>query len=256
MRLPSPAPAWITTSWPCTDSSRTPAGVIATRYSSDFVSVGTPTLIPASFLLPHDAVPGLAQHVAQDGVDLLELLGVRDERGRELDHGVAAVVGAADQATAVELAGEEAAQERLRLLRVERLLRVAVLDELDRLEVASPAHVADDGELAQPLEHRAELALLGAHVPAQVLALEELDVCERDRGGHGMTREREPVREHRRPAERCTHRRSARARGSPPRPCRGPRTGSAPRWRRPPRAGRDPPASGRSSCSARGSRQA
>src|SRR5437660_11913843 len=111
MRLPSPAPAWITTSWPCTDSSRTPAGVIATRYSSDFVSVVTPSLIPASFLLPHDAVPGLAQHVAQDGVDLLELLGVRDERGRELDHAVAAAVGAADQAMTVELAEAYAAQE-------------------------------------------------------------------------------------------------------------------------------------------------
>ena len=43
--LPSPAPAWISTSWPREESSRTPAGVIATRYSSDLISVGTPILI-------------------------------------------------------------------------------------------------------------------------------------------------------------------------------------------------------------------
>jgi len=43
--LPSPAPRWIRTSWPRSPSSRTPAGVIATRYSSALVSVGTPTLI-------------------------------------------------------------------------------------------------------------------------------------------------------------------------------------------------------------------
>ena len=41
--LPSPAPAWIRTSWPRSASSRTPIGVIATRYSSGLISVGTPT---------------------------------------------------------------------------------------------------------------------------------------------------------------------------------------------------------------------
>ena len=43
--LPSPAPAWMNTSWPCSASSRTPAGVSATRYSSVLISVGTPTFI-------------------------------------------------------------------------------------------------------------------------------------------------------------------------------------------------------------------
>ena len=42
---PSPAPAWIAISWPCSTSSRTPAGVRATRYSSVLISVGTPTFI-------------------------------------------------------------------------------------------------------------------------------------------------------------------------------------------------------------------
>src|SRR4051812_9516808 len=40
---PTPAPAWTTISWPCSTSSRTPDGVIATRYSSVLISVGTPT---------------------------------------------------------------------------------------------------------------------------------------------------------------------------------------------------------------------
>src|SRR4051812_13711951 len=42
---PSPAPACTTTSCPCSTSSRTPAGVSATRYSSVLISVGTPTFI-------------------------------------------------------------------------------------------------------------------------------------------------------------------------------------------------------------------
>src|SRR5205814_1686114 len=94
-----------------------------------------------------DPVPGLREDLPEDRVDLLELLRVGDQRRRELDDGIAAVVGAADQPAPVELAGEEAAQQLLRLRVVERLLRLLVLDELDRLEVARPANVADDREL-------------------------------------------------------------------------------------------------------------
>ena len=94
---------------------------------------------------------------------------------------VAAVVGAADQAAAVELAGEEAAQQLLGLLVVEALLRLLVLDQLDRVEVAGAAHVADDRQVVQALEHLAELALLGEHVAAEVLALEDVEVGHRDR---------------------------------------------------------------------------
>ncbi len=35
------------TAWPAEVSSRTPAGVMATRYSSSFTSLGTPTIIGA-----------------------------------------------------------------------------------------------------------------------------------------------------------------------------------------------------------------
>src|SRR5918995_5796883 len=42
---PTPAPAWRITSWPCSTSSRAPAGVSDTRYSSVLISVGTPTFM-------------------------------------------------------------------------------------------------------------------------------------------------------------------------------------------------------------------
>src|SRR6478672_6600020 len=43
MAEPSPAPAWTTTSWPWSASSRAPDGVSATRYSSVLISVGALT---------------------------------------------------------------------------------------------------------------------------------------------------------------------------------------------------------------------
>src|SRR4051794_30312011 len=111
--------------------------------------------------VPHDAVPRLRQYGAQHRIDLLELLGVGDQRRRELDHGIPAVVGATDQPALVELAGEEAAQLLLRLLVAEALLGFLVLDQLERVEVAGAAHVADDRQiLADALQHLAELALL------------------------------------------------------------------------------------------------
>src|SRR4051812_14055766 len=49
---------------------------------------------------------GALERGAQYGLHLGELLRTRDERRRELDDGVAAVVGAADQAAAEQLGGE------------------------------------------------------------------------------------------------------------------------------------------------------
>src|ERR1017187_2421166 len=96
------------------------------------------------------SLAGLGQHGAQDRLDLVELLWPRDQRRRELDHRIPAIVGAADQAASEQLTREEAAQQRFGLLVVERLLRLLVLDELNRLEVARAADVADDRQLAQP----------------------------------------------------------------------------------------------------------
>jgi hypothetical protein len=56
-------------------------------------------------------------------------------RGK-LDHRVAAVVGAADQAGVEQRVRQEAAQQPLRLGVAERLLGVLVLDQLDAVEVA------------------------------------------------------------------------------------------------------------------------
>ena len=50
MDEPSPAPFCTSTVWPAEVSSRTPAGVIATRYSSAFTSVGIPTIMAAPLL--------------------------------------------------------------------------------------------------------------------------------------------------------------------------------------------------------------
>ena len=122
---------------------------------------------------------------------------VGDQRRRELDHGVAAVVGAADQAVLVQLAGHEAAQQLLALLVAEALLGLLVLDQLERVEVARAAHVADDRQvLLELVEHAAELGLLLAHVAAEVLALEDVEVGHRHRGGHRVAAEGDAVGEH------------------------------------------------------------
>src|SRR5918996_760882 len=63
-----------------------------------------------------DALPGVGKYPPQYVVDLFELLGVGDQRRRQLDHRVTAVVGTADQPPFVELTGEEAAQQLLGLL--------------------------------------------------------------------------------------------------------------------------------------------
>src|SRR5919197_203025 len=115
-----------------------------------------------------DPLPSLAEHRPDHRLDLVELLGTRDERRRELDHRVATIIGAADQPALVELAREEAAQQVLGLLVAEALLGLLVLDELDRHEITGAAHVADDRQVVlQALEHRAELALVLAHAAAE-----------------------------------------------------------------------------------------
>src|SRR5688500_3650144 len=95
------------------------------------------------------AIAGLRQHVPEDADHLVELLLPRDERRRDLDHGVAAVVRPADQAALEQRAREEAAQQPLALLVGERLARVLVLDELERVEEAGPTQVADDRQRSE-----------------------------------------------------------------------------------------------------------
>ena len=51
MDEPSPAPFCTKTVWPAEVSSRTPAGVSATRHSSVFTSLGTPMIMRYSSML-------------------------------------------------------------------------------------------------------------------------------------------------------------------------------------------------------------
>src|SRR5918995_3932596 len=93
------------------------------------------------------ATPGVGQDVAEDADDLVELALPGDERRRDLDHRVAAVVGAADQPALEEGGRKEAAQQRLAFVVGEALPCFLVLDELDCVEEAGPADVAHDRQL-------------------------------------------------------------------------------------------------------------
>ena len=74
-------------------------------------------------------------------------------------------------------------------------LRLLVLDELDRLEEPGSADIADDRQIAQALEHRAELGLLGEHGPLMSSRSKMSRLAMGDRGGNGMAGEREAVNE-------------------------------------------------------------
>src|SRR2546423_5007294 len=106
-----------------------------------------------------DALPGLGEYLTEDSHDLSELLLARDEGRRDLDDRIAAIVGAADEPLLEEPRREKAAQERLRLVVVERLAGVLVLHQLERPQVARSAQVAHDVELEQRRELRAEALL-------------------------------------------------------------------------------------------------
>ena len=102
---------------------------------------------------------------------------VADQRRGELDDRVAAVVGAAVEALVVERLGDEAVEQPLALLGVEGLLGGLVLDQLDPVEVAVAADVADDRQVEQPLEGGAERGLVGQDVLEDLLVLEDLAGC-------------------------------------------------------------------------------
>src|SRR3954462_5401292 len=90
-----------------------------------------------------EALRGFAQHGLGLGDHLLELLARRDQRRREMQAGVATVVGPRDQALLQEPAGKEAAQQLLALLGREAPV-VVVAHQLQCPEEPGAAHVADD----------------------------------------------------------------------------------------------------------------
>ena len=167
------------------------------RRRLDATGLGEPVAVGG---VDHSALEEALRGVGQHGLGLrrhlLELLARADQRRGEVQHGVAAVVGAGDQALLEQPAGDEAAQQLLALLgREARAGRVA--HQLQRPEEAGAAHVADDRHarldaLEQLAEHRLELA----HVLEHALALEDLDVAQRDRGRHRVPGERDAVHQH------------------------------------------------------------
>src|SRR5215211_3430331 len=171
---PRPAPAWTTAPCPWPASSRTPAGVSATRYSSDLISVGTPTLIDLlNQLVRHelataqgqpelDAVAGARQVAARELLDLADpvaqrvAVAVQPPRGRlplavalderlERAHQLAAVVA---------LAALDRREQRL----AEQPQRIGVLQREQQLERAQVAECRDAG--FRPVAVGAELARL------------------------------------------------------------------------------------------------
>src|SRR5579875_3043732 len=98
--------------------------------------------------------------MAEDRLDLVELLLAADERRGELDDGVAAVVCPADEAGVEEGGREEASQQELGLLVVEGLPRLFVPHELYPVEVAVAPHLAHYRQVGEPLEGGAEGCLV------------------------------------------------------------------------------------------------
>src|SRR3984957_5152252 len=78
-----------------------------------------------------DLRPRLGEDRAEDLLDLVEVLLRADQRRGGGDHRGTAGVGAADEAGVEQRVRQEAAQQPLRLVVVEGLLGVLVLDELD-----------------------------------------------------------------------------------------------------------------------------
>src|SRR5215218_7736919 len=148
--LPTPAPDWIITSWPCSTSSLTPAGVSDTRYSSVLISVGTPTFMrcPSSPFLCHQFTR------AQSQPELDPVAGIREVAAGELLHAPDAVTQR--MPVAVELARGALPLAVLldeRLERADQLVAVLAARVLERSEHA----VAVEPQRVVVLERQQEL---------------------------------------------------------------------------------------------------
>src|SRR4051794_40791731 len=164
---PSPAPAWTTTSWPCSTSSRTPEGVSATRYSSVLISVGTPTFIWSfrrwswSYELTSaqgepevDAIAGRVQRPARELLHAADAVAERVAMAVELPRGALPLAVALDE----------------RLERAHQLAAVGALAVLDRRE----DRVAEQPQRLVVLEREQQLegteVVEGGHRPRRAVA--------------------------------------------------------------------------------------
>src|SRR3954447_26234150 len=174
---PSPAPCCTTTSCPRSTSSRTPAGVSATRYSSVLISVATPTFMCVGLSLPlgsgHelaaaqgqpelDAVAGAAQVAARQLLDLADPVAQRVAVAVQAPRGGLPLPVALDEglerahelAAVVALAVLDRPEQRL----AEQAQRVGVLRGEQQLEGAQVAERRDAGD--RPRAVGAQLARL------------------------------------------------------------------------------------------------
>src|SRR2546430_12415116 len=97
-------------------------------------------------------LPGFLEHASENAYELVELGFPGNERRRDLDHRIAAIVGAADQPALEQFRRDEPTQQPLSLRLRERLPRLLVLDELEPVEAAGASQVACDRQLQQRLE--------------------------------------------------------------------------------------------------------
>ncbi len=144
---------------------------------------------------PSSARRSSSVHLAQDGFDGVELGLAADQRRRQLDDGIAAVVGAAVQPGLEKCRGHPA-EQRAAFVVGEGLLGRPVLDEFDAVEEALAAHVADDGQVIQLVEGGAEGGRVGSHVVVEALALEDVEVGQPDGRRNRMAAKGITVREH------------------------------------------------------------
>src|SRR3954451_3492791 len=143
-----------------------------------------------------DTVPRLVEHLAQDSDHLVELLRPGDEGRGELRARLAAVVEAHVDPELPRPRKEEPLDQLVPLGRGEGLLRLLVLDELERVEVAVAAHVADHRVLLeQDLAALPEAAHVLLHASDEVFSLEDRQVRQRDGAGERMAAEGDPVGE-------------------------------------------------------------
>src|SRR3954447_11385420 len=132
---PEPAPCCTSTSWPRSTSSRTPAGVNATRYSSVLISVGTPTFMGVSNLSWVGTVSVHERAAAQREPELDAIAGAGEVAPRQLldlADAVAQRVPVAVQAPGGRLPLPVALDEGLE--RAHQLAAVMPLARLDRAQ--------------------------------------------------------------------------------------------------------------------------
>src|SRR6516164_2804144 len=140
-----------------------------------------------------EPLPGLGKHAPQDRLDGVELALPADQRRRQLDDGVAAVIGAAVQPGLKERGRYVAVQQPFAFLVAEGLLGCLVLDQLDAIEVPLAAHVADDGQVVQLLQGGAEAGRVLFDAIVEPLALEDVEVGQPDSRRHRVAAERVAV---------------------------------------------------------------